>query len=66
MLAKCPIQSFRHLWVNFRNPIPFGLLRIVLNGSGRRRFIFNLVYKPEANQPNAKIEDLPSELKSAG
>jgi 3-methyladenine DNA glycosylase AlkD len=28
--------------------------------------IFNLVYKPEANMPDAKIEDLPSELKSAG
>jgi hypothetical protein len=28
--------------------------------------IFNLVYKPEANKPDAKIEDLPSELKSAG
>jgi hypothetical protein len=28
--------------------------------------IFNLVYKPEANQPGSKIEDLPSDLKSAG
>jgi hypothetical protein len=28
--------------------------------------IFNLVYKPEANQRDAKIEDLPSDLKSAG
>jgi hypothetical protein len=28
--------------------------------------IFNLVYKTEANQPDAKIEDLPSDLKSAG
>jgi hypothetical protein len=28
--------------------------------------IFNLVYKPEANQPDARIEDLPSDLKSAG
>jgi hypothetical protein len=28
--------------------------------------IFNLVYKPEANEPDAKIEDLPSDLKSAG
>ena len=27
--------------------------------------IFNLVYKPEANEPDAKIEDLPSDLKSA-
>ena len=28
--------------------------------------IFNLVYKPEAKEVDAKIEDLPSELKSAG
>jgi hypothetical protein len=28
--------------------------------------IFNLVYKPEANQPDAKPEDLPPDLKSAG
>src|SRR5262249_23543194 len=28
--------------------------------------IFNLVYKPEANQRDAKSEDLPSDLKSAG
>jgi hypothetical protein len=25
-----------------------------------------IVYKPEANEPDAKIEDLPSDLKSAG
>jgi len=28
--------------------------------------IFNLVYKPEANEIDAKIENLPSDLKSAG
>ena len=28
--------------------------------------IFNLVYKPEANQSDSKIENLPSDLKSAG
>jgi hypothetical protein len=28
--------------------------------------IFNLVYKPEANEHDAKIDDLPSDLKSAG
>jgi hypothetical protein len=28
--------------------------------------IFNLVYEPETKEPDAKIEDLPSELKSAG
>jgi hypothetical protein len=28
--------------------------------------IFNLVYKPAANQSDAKPEDLPSDLKSAG
>jgi hypothetical protein len=28
--------------------------------------IFNLVYKPEANEPDAKIDDLPSDRKSAG
>jgi hypothetical protein len=28
--------------------------------------IFNLVYKPEPNEIDAKIENLPSDLKSAG
>ena len=28
--------------------------------------IFNLVYKPELNEIDAKIENLPSDLKSAG
>jgi hypothetical protein len=27
--------------------------------------IFNRVYKPEANEPDPKIEELPSDLKSA-
>jgi hypothetical protein len=32
----------------------------------RAAAIINLVYKPEAEEADAKVEDLPSELKSAG
>ena len=56
---------FRHSWVSFPNPTPFGLLRTVLSGFGLRRSYSTLCTSPRPKSLMRRSRIWASDLKSA-